>query len=291
MKYIMLTAALLPPALLAAEPVSDAELTNEQNAVEKRLADERETSANPFVLTPHKPNYLLFANVIDNPPQDLYTNVVDLQDVEVKFQLSMKMPLWVSTAKHGPAVVFAYSQVSNWQAYNKAESSPFRETNYEPEMFVAWQPDYNLVAGWSLQLADVGIVHQSNGRSEPLSRSWNRVKARFGFEQGRAGVLVIPWYRIPEEAKDDNNPDIDDYMGHGEIRAAYKWHDHTFSVMSRNMIESGFSKGGMEASWSFPVTSRIKGYVQVFSGYGNNLIEYNHYNNTVGVGVALTDWL
>ncbi len=286
MRSILFTALVLSSGQLMAQN----EVNTDAPAIEERLANERATYDNPFVMTPHKPNYILLGNYNDNLPKDIYDKYGDLQDTEVKFQLSLKIPAWVSESKKW-GVLFAYSQVSHWQAYNKDESSPFRETNYEPEVFLSWRPDYDLGAGWNLQLAHLGFVHQSNGRSGDLSRSWNRIKASFAFEKENFALAVSPWYRIHEDQEEDDNRDITDYLGHGKIHAAYKLGDHTFALMSRNNLESGFSKGAVEGSWSFPITDRVKGYVQFFTGYGSNLIEYNHYNTTAGIGIALTDWL
>lgn len=98
-----------------------------------------------------------------------------------------------------------------------------------------------------------GIVHQSNGRGGSLSRSLNRLFANFVAERGNLALSFKPWYRISEDAEDDDNPDITDYLGHYELRAAYKWKDHVFGVMSRNNLEAGFSQGAVELSWSFPL--------------------------------------
>lgn len=310
LKPLLTASALLLPSLAFAhdtgEPHTDNKVVDESqselaeklrntpedelSALDKRLVDEVKSYDNPFVITPFKPTYILPVNYTTHGYPDIYGDT-DLQDIEVKFQISLKMPLWVSTGEVPWGVSFAYSQLSLWQAYNGDESSPFRETNYEPELFVTWYTDYNFVSDWHLRLIDFSFVHQSNGRSEPISRSWNRLEGRFAFEKGNWALGVKTWYRFEEDLKDDNNPDLTDYLGHAEIGVAYKWGGHTFAAMSRNNIESGFSKGAVEATWSFPIGQRIKGYVQVFSGYGNSLAEYNHYTNTYGIGIAINDVL
>ena len=82
-------------------------------------------------------------------------------------------------------------------------------------------------------------------------------------------------------------------MGNGELRTAYKWKDNTFSLMLRNCLESGFSRGTVELGWSFPLWKYpyFKGYVQYFNGYGESLLDYNEHANSIGAGVLLTDWL
>jgi phospholipase A1 len=139
----------------------------------------------------------------------------------------------------------------------------------------------------------LGINHQSNGQSSDLSRSWNRVYGSFVFEYGDLGLTLTPWYRLPESAGDDDNPDITDYLGHYEVGATYKWDDHTFSLMTRNALESDFHRGSLQASWSFPLGDwpYLRGYVQYFNGYGESLIDYDQYVNRVGVGLSLSDWL
>ena len=100
--------------------------------------------------------------------------------------------------------------------------------------------------------------------------------------------------RKHESDRDDSdNPDITDYMGHGEWRVAYRRRGHVVSFMSRNQLESGFDRGALELSWSFPIFDYpyLKGYVQYFNGYGESLIDYDNKVNRLGIGISLTDWL
>ncbi len=55
------------------------------------------------------------------------------QATQVKFQFSFKYDFWPSTSHH--TVYLAYTQKSLWDLYDK--SSPFRESNYAPEIFYA----------------------------------------------------------------------------------------------------------------------------------------------------------
>lgn len=104
---------------------------------------------------------------------------------------------------------------------------------------------------------------------------------------------IRPWYRLPEDNEDDNNKDITDYLGHYELTASYRWNNNTFSIMSRNNLESGFSKGALEASWSFPLWNYkyLRGYIQGFTGYGQSLLDYDSNQTSVGVGLSVKDFI
>ncbi|WP_415230961.1 phospholipase A [Psychromonas sp.] len=267
----------------------------EESAVDERMDQEKKLQADRFSIIPYKPNYLLpftFNNNIQSYDTD--KDVVssdELQPIEVKFQLSFKIPVLVDIADLPLSLYFGYTQVSFWQAYNGSNSSPFRETNYEPEIFLQWVQSKKLVGDWNFKLATLNLTHQSNGKTDPASRSWNRIESHFVFENGNVTLALNPWVRFPENSDDDDNPDLLDYYGHGKINAIYQMDKHNFSISSRNNIESGFRKGSLELNWSFPLHGRIRGYFQIFSGYGNSLIEYNEYTNTIGLGISLTDWL
>lgn len=252
----------------------------------------------PYTLMAHKPNYFLaYAyNTVGYDAkyyQEQYHNdSIQADNDEVQFQISIKTPLAIDMFDSDVSLWAAYTNRSFWQFYNGDVSSPFRETNHEPEFWAQWDTDYDIL-GFENAVARFGIVHQSNGQGGVLSRSWNRIFAEFVLEKGNLVVSFKPWFRIPESTADDDNSDITDFLGHYELRLAYKLDDNVFSVMSRNNIESGFQNGAIEAGWSFPIFDYpyLKGYVQYFGGYGESLIDYNHYVNRIGVGIILVDWL
>ncbi len=266
--------------------------------VEDRMRQDRKHVLQPFTLMTHKPNYLLFAayNGSGNDStawkdQLNDQSLDDWEDTEAQFQLSIKFPLLVNLFDDTFDIYGAYTNRSFWQIYYE-DSAPFRETNHEPEVWVQFHPGWELW-GFKNTWNSFGVNHQSNGRGGDLSRSWNRIFAWFTVERGNLAMSFRPWYRIPEDDDDDDNPDITDYLGHYELSASYKWGENVFSVMSRNNLESGFEKGAVELSWSFPLWDwpYLKGYVQYFNGYGRSLIDYNQHSNVIGVGFSLSDWL
>ena len=271
----------------------------EETALERRLKEEDGSTSNLWTITPHRPNYILlgnynFSSMNDAPWEEAAGEPVDLNSTEVKFQVSFKFMLWENLFKKrtNGDLFFAYTQLAMWQVYNKDISSPFRDTNYEPEAFLAFDNDWQIF-GFTNRVNVFGFAHQSNGRVEPLSRSWNRLYASFIFEKENFASGLKVWWRIPEDAEDDNNPDIEDYLGNFELRSVYKWKKQTFGLMWRNNLDFDDNRGAVELSWSFPLwgTDRIKGYVQYFNGYGQCLLDYNASSSTLGAGFLLTDWL
>jgi phospholipase A1 len=91
------------------------------------------------------------------------------------------------------------------------------------------------------------------------------------------------WKRLKESSDEDDNPDITDYMGHGDVLVTYRLGAQVFSVLARNNFDTG--KGAAEMGWEFPLVKNLKGYVEVFSGYGHSVIDYNHSQTTIGLGL------
>jgi phospholipase A1/A2 len=245
----------------------------------------------------HKPNFALFGRYTDDVNMEPYEALFEaggdpdlgLDSVEAKFQLSFKIKALEGLFGSDADLWVAYTQQNHWQVYNDDISSPFRETNYEPEVFVTFPTRYDFL-GLTGRFVNLGFVHQSNGRSDILSRSWNRVYAQFGFEAGdRFNLLFKPWYRIEEDADEDDNPDITDYLGDFELVGTYRLGNHSLTALGRTGFD--FERGFLQLSWAFPVYQNLRGYVQASTGYGESMIDYNHYQNTIGIGVLLTDWM
>jgi phospholipase A1/A2 len=253
-------------------------------------------------LQPHQQSYLLIqkSSNINNQPSSpaigrTAATPYDLDAAEAKFQLSFKtdfltqqnIDLWgMKTLR----VWGAYTQQSYWQVFNTRNSSPFRETDYEPEMIATFGTGNE--AGW--KLLNLGLLHQSNGRSNPDSRSWNRVYAQGGWEWGGWSLLGRGWWRIPESAVKDDNPDITHYMGYGDLVLRWQPEDNSQSValLLRNNLSMSQNLGYLQLDWTLPVdlgrAARL--HAQFSNGYGESLIDYNHRQTTLGLGISFREW-
>ena len=212
-----------------------------------------------------------------------------LDDVEAKFQLSFKTKAVENLLGDNGDLWLGYTQSSRWQVFNHDASRPFRETNYEPEAMLVFRTGWS-VGDWRARMWGVGVNHESNGRGDPYSRSWNRVIGMVGFDRGDWALTLRPWWRISENGEDDN-PGIEDYIGRGDMTLVHVRGDHEFSLMARHSLKTGNdSRGALRFTWAFPLGGNLRGHLQVFDGYGESLIDYDHRATHVGLGVSLLEW-
>ncbi len=261
---------------------------NKPSALAKQIKKQEKASSQQLGISFYKPNYILPFYYTGNPAQEVYGNSTPnqqrIQNAELKAQLSLLITLWKSIFNlKNTSLNVAYTQLMYWQVY--AKSQFFRETDYEPEIFVRHQIRNN----WWLSL---GAVHQSNGRGGNLERSWNRVYLDLHFSGSNWMVSIKPWFLIfKNDSSNLHNPDITRFLGNSRILVAFKFGRNVISLMSRNNLQSGFKRGTVELTWSIHVWKHISIYAQGFSGYGQSLIEYNHYTTSGGIGIALNNWL
>lgn len=257
-----------------------------QNQIDK--VNDKETDENlkqlitgDFSLYPYKKNYLLPATYDFNQSEDRGS-------FETAFQISVEKPIAYNFFGLNESISATYTQKSFWQTVK--HSSPFRETNYEPELFI--QFPYKSTS--TLKGYKVAFNHVSNGRNDTLSRSWNRIYLEGYFQLSNLFIIPKVWYRIPENGNNDDNPDIEDYYGNGDLTFLYAYKKHTFELALRNNLEFyNTNKGSAELNWTFPLPEFLSthdsyGLFQIFSGYGNSLIDYDREVQKVGLGIAFS---
>ncbi|PKO47372.1 MAG: phospholipase [Betaproteobacteria bacterium HGW-Betaproteobacteria-22] len=298
-------------ALLAAEDlpkidtvVAIAKPSTELGYLERkwRLTSQGDWDASDFET--YRSNYLIVtksSHPNDTPVSPSQNNTDDrnLDAKDLKFQLSLKTEMMgnIPIIRDLPYVTSsriwaAYTQQSYWQIFNGSVSRPFRETNYEPEVILSLGID-NQVDGvkksYIPRMLNLGLVHQSNGRANPLSRSWNRLYLEGGFVlTDRISLMVRPWWRFSESQ--DDNPDIDKYLGYGDV--TFRWEDykrkHAATIMLRNNLRSD-NKGYAKIDLQRQVFNNpyLKLHITLSSGYGESLLDYNHSQSIFGVGISL----
>lgn len=251
-----------------------------------------------FVVRTYQPNYLLplhFSSRLNrspaSPTHSAPDDLPDYQPREAKLQISLRAKI-AENLPGGADLWFAYTQRSLWQVWNRRESSPFRSTDYQPEaIYILPVPPRlgTLPGGWRWQLLQLGIAHQSNGQSGALSRSWNHIHAGAAFERGAFALQMRVNRRLAESGRDDN-PDLLRHLGNTEIGAAWLPGRATAALAWRTGA-GAFPRGSLQFDWTYPVDrdqpSGLRWYVQLFSGYGETLLDYNRRQNSIGVGVTL----
>ncbi|HWH82154.1 MAG TPA: phospholipase A [Burkholderiaceae bacterium] len=251
-----------------------------------------------FNFVGYQPNYVLplhLTSRINRAPASPTQATVLLPDYrrdEAKFQLSLRTKLAQDVGLAGGDVWVAFSQQVLWQIYNGADSKPFRNTDYQPEaMYVVptaerWRA---LPFGWQWRYTQLGLAHQSNGQSDPLSRSWNRVYLGAGFERGDWSLLARFNQRLNEPLANDNNPDLVAYRGRWEFQLNWAQGLQTASLLWRTTLTDA-RYGALQLEWTTPVfrdqPNGLRWFVQAFSGYGETLTDYNFRQNSIGAGVT-----
>ena len=227
----------------------------------------------------------------------------DFRSTEARIQLSARVKVAKDIFTRGDpsrsdSLWVAFTQQSYWQFFSGSISRPFRTTDYEPEAIYVHPLDVSLVGGLRLRYGGLGLSHQSNGRALPLSRSWNRAYLMAGTELGRRFSLEAKIWKRLHESADDDNPDITDFIGRGELTATWRADaKNTYAATLRSSLAS-HSNGSVRLEYfrALGKGNRAGGlndlrlHIQAFSGYGDSLLDYNRRRSVFSVGLALVDW-
>jgi phospholipase A1/A2 len=264
-------------------------LTSQQHsALQEKLERQKASQAGGYTISYYAPTYMLPFYYTGSPANSVYagralTNNQAIMKEEFKAQFSFQFPIWPHINGSTFSLGMYYTQLMYWQVY--AKSQYFRETNYEPALFIS----DHFLPNW---LLSAGVVHQSNGRGGVMERSWNRAYGEIEFSGRHWTVSIKPWLLIfAKESSDLHNPKIARYLGYGRVVMAYKINKQEISLMVRNALTSGFKRGGYELGYSFPITAHLNGFIQLFTGYGQSMLEYRHRTTSGGIGFSLSNWM
>jgi phospholipase A1 len=223
---------------------------------------------------------------------------------ETRLQLSVRTKIASGLLTRGhptlrDSIWVGYSQQSYWQLFNSSISRPFRNTDHEPEILYVYPTDYQLPFGWRVRYTGAGLVHQSNGQSLPLSRSWNRVYLMTGAElDNKFRLQARVWKRVPDRNGQDDNPEISDYIGRAEVMGSWNVNRNNMLTATVRSSLASSDRGSVRLEWiralatdgGLKLPNGLRLHTQLFSGYGDSLLDYNYRRTVLSVGLSLVDF-
>ena len=283
---------ILPLPYSATTATTDA---NIERALSKNWELDRQDQRGTFHIMEYQPMYIMPVRFTDRPtkqPQSLNAERPipesrDYQNVEVKFQVSLKAKILQDAFAKGDVWV-AFTQQAHWQMYNGGLSRPFRELNYEPELIFTYPTNFS-AGNLKLKMLGLSINHQSNGKEESQSRSWNRFILIVLGKWERVTFNFQLWKRFTETAMEDDNPQIEDYIGRCRLTTIIPIGKTALSIAMRNNLNIKHNRTHIEASWVIPLNRDLRLFLQASHGYGDSLIDYNYKQTVVGVGFTFID--
>lgn len=203
-----------------------------------------------------------------------------------KVQLSFKVQILRGVPLH-----FGFTQLMMWDLFK--ESAPFRDLNYNPELF------YRLsISEEKKRSLDVGLEHESNGKLEPDSRSWNRTYLRY--TQRETGKDHKWWWSLKvwyPFSVDDSTRKLLEHRGVWEFQIAgsslfksiFEVNELILRIYAGGRSRVNLGLGGQELTYREKGSERkflLPLYLQIFHGYGENQLDAgdNHWGFRAGIG-------
>lgn len=250
-----------------------------------------------FGLQPHYVNYLLPFGYTEQEYKS-YVDSDEYGEIEAQLQVSFKINLATDVFGLNEKYYLSYSQRSFWQIYEK--SSPFRETNYNPEAFVVF-PISDHSSNFHLRSVTLAYSHLSNGQGQThdeslyayayqdpnnRSRGIDNFYVNFRFQHDTLITDFKIWTPAIEKKSKSDNPDLMDYTGYAKLKFTYFWGDNMFSLMGRGNPKT--VRGAVEATYSYPLVNGSYLYAKIFTGYGESLIDYNNQVTKFSLGFSFS---
>ena len=192
---------------------------------------------------------------------------------------------------------FGYTQTSLWDL--QAESKPFEDTSYKPEIFYLSKNIKLDIPWFTFFCFQAGLQHESNGRDGIDSRSTNYlyVKPIFAFNVGSDYYLKVDpkvWLYVNND--NETNSDLEDYRGYFDLEL--KCGKQNSFVLGSN-LRYGRKGGSMQVDATYPVykmlflddnqdwiNPNLYFHIQYFNGYAESLINYNEKSHAIRLGIA-----
>jgi phospholipase A1 len=247
-----------------------------------------------FGLRPYKTNYILpFA--IANKEYVSHKPAVSYDRKEAELQVSLKLKVSDNLFGLHEKYYLSYTHKAFWQIY--INSSPFRESLYNPEAFIIF-PISDKRSGLNMRSLKIAYAHKSNGQPntekipgfEPLGYNLSKsINYFYGTLRLQYDTLITDLTLLapfPGSSNLSDNPDIMNYLGYTKAKFSYFYNEHMFTMMVRGNLKS--LKGAVEATYSYPLPHDTYLYVKFFSGYVESLVDYNRNVTKFSIGFSFS---
>lgn len=213
-------------------------------------------------------------------------NNIAYNRLESKFQVSFKL-LVSRDLFYGIGFYFAYTQNVFFQIYSPKLSSPFRDSDFTPELVLYKPLNISFLAG-ELYNIRFGYSHTSNGEGLDSvgfikSRGMDRVFSEFMYKIDDFKLALKLWVFTRREPRN-----IIKYMGFSSLKLSYDLYNHHFILNVSNLIHNYLKyKGNVRLEYRYDIFDKVGLYAQYFYGYGDNLYQYNIKSHHIGLGIAI----
>ena len=221
----------------------------------------------------YKDNYIVLgADLLRSPDDD---------NSDAKFQISVIQRLTNSVLPFKTYLFLTYTQLAFWDVFK--ESFPFRDINFNPTIGLG-RP---LIAN-NRYLGDISLQleHESNGKDEDDSRSWNKISFSsiivFNNHWNFFGKLWIPF------VDGENNPDLVRYKGYGTFAANYRHHEkYNFSFILNPRPGLGNANFTINAAYRLFKKENQYLFFEFYNGYGEGLLDYKEHHQRFRLGFVI----
>ncbi|MDR1746717.1 MAG: phospholipase A [Tannerella sp.] len=222
----------------------------------------------------YKDNYFIGGIPIGSKIQAANSNV--------KFQLSVSQKLTRSVLPFDTYLFIQFTQKTIWNVLE--ESLPMHDMNFNPGIGLGHLIIHkNKYIGHAYLL----VEHESNGKDNESSRSWNRIALGANLLASKnTEVRMKAWVPIVDG---ENNRDITRYAGLAQFTWSYylpnrrlnaalitTWRSHSFNFNTQ-----------WELSYKFGNNNNQYLFLQYYNGYGENLLDYNIYHSVLRFGFVI----
>ena len=227
----------------------------------------------------YKDNYFTIGTAIG--PRPSATNS------DVKFQVSISQRLTKSTLPFNTYLFLFYNQKVFWNVFEN--SMPVHDFNFNPGIGVS---KLLIAKDRVIGKASLLIEHESNGRDNDNSRSWNKISL-CGSIYISPQFMIHAKYWIPI-VDGQHNRDILRYCGIFQNGLQVMSYDKKYGMAITLVKRQGWNLNFntiVELNYRLFKKDNQYMFLQYYNGYGDNLLDYNKFHSRLRFGIVIKpDW-